>query len=73
EERYIDKTNRIVTAPEDLQKLFSKNKKAKEVFESLSFTHKKEYVLWIVQAKKEETRTARIEKTIQMLIAGGKK
>jgi len=72
EDNYIDKEKRIVKAPKDLEKLFSKNKKAKEVFESLSFSNKKEYVIWIIQAKREETRADRIEKTIKMLTSGKK-
>ena len=36
-------------------------------FESLSFTHRKEYCRWIAEAKKEDTRARRLEKAIQML------
>ena len=36
-------------------------------FESLSFTHRKEYCRWIDEAKKEETRTRRLGKAIEML------
>ncbi len=41
-------------------------------FEKLSFTHRKEYVRWITEAKKEETRVARFEKAIAMLHKGVK-
>ena len=50
--------------------LFTKNRNAKEVFDELAFSHKKEYVEWITGAKKEETRTARLEKTIEKLTSG---
>jgi hypothetical protein len=36
----------------------------------LSFTHKKEFVVWYSEAKKEDTRTRRVEKMKQMLSAG---
>jgi hypothetical protein len=36
-------------------------------FNSLSYTHRKEYIRWIESAKKPETRTVRLQKTIQML------
>lgn len=36
-------------------------------FENLAFTHRKEYVRWIKEAKKEETRHRRIAKAIEML------
>ncbi len=38
-----------------------------ESFENMSFSHKKEYILWIKEAKKEDTKIKRVEKTIQML------
>ncbi|MGB6745592.1 MAG: YdeI/OmpD-associated family protein [Terracidiphilus sp.] len=40
------------------------------VFEKLSYTHRKEYCRWIAEAKKEETRTNRIVKAIEMLRKG---
>jgi hypothetical protein len=36
-------------------------------FEELSYTHRKEYCRWITEAKKEETRSKRLEKAIEML------
>ncbi len=40
------------------------------VFEKLSYTHRKEYIRWITEAKKEETRVARSAKAIDMLRNG---
>ncbi len=42
------------------------------VFEKLSFTHRKEYIRWITEAKKEETRMARSTKAVAMLREGVK-
>ena len=39
-------------------------------FESLSFTHRKEYSRWIAEAKKDETRARRLDKTIELLTNG---
>jgi Domain of unknown function (DUF1905)/Bacteriocin-protection, YdeI or OmpD-Associated len=36
----------------------------------LSFTHKKEFIVWYSEAKKDETRARRVEKMKQMLSAG---
>lgn len=69
---YINAEAKIITAPLELEKLFAENGKAKEFFESLSFTNKKEYVVWITGAKKEETRIARLEATIEKLNNGRK-
>jgi hypothetical protein len=41
-------------------------------FERLSYTHRKEYVRWITEAKKEETRQSRMAKAIAMLQKGVK-
>ncbi len=40
------------------------------VFEKLSYTHRKEYCRWITDAKKEETRSKRLWKAIEMLKKG---
>ena len=68
----VDREKRVVTAPKDLQKLLGKSAGARETFDSLSFTNRKEYVLWIVDAKKPETRLARLTKTVEMLALGKK-
>jgi hypothetical protein len=41
-------------------------------FEKLSYTHRKEYCCWITEARKEETRSNRLEKAIEMLSKGVK-
>lgn len=61
EEKHIDRVKRIVTLPEDMEKELQRNKKALEKFNSMSFTHRKEYVLWIIEAKKPETREKRLK------------
>jgi uncharacterized protein YdeI (YjbR/CyaY-like superfamily) len=40
--------------------------------EKLSYTNKKEYVLWILSAKQEQTRHIRLEKMVALLLAGKK-
>jgi hypothetical protein len=68
----VDRKNRVITAPKDLQALFKKSAKAKAFFESLSFTHQREYVQWVVEAKRPETRTDRLTKTVEKLSKGKK-
>jgi hypothetical protein len=41
-------------------------------FEKLSYTHRKEYVRWIEEAKKEETRQNRMARAVAMLRKGVK-
>jgi uncharacterized protein YdeI (YjbR/CyaY-like superfamily) len=67
-----DSEPRLVEVPADLLKELKKDKEAKTFFDKLSYTHQKEYVTWITEAKKEETRQNRIAKTIEMLKEGKK-
>jgi hypothetical protein len=62
-----DTEPRVIEVPADLMKELKKDKEAKALFDKLSYTHQKEYVSWITEAKKEETRQNRILKTIAML------
>ncbi len=52
------------------KKLLNKNKKAFETFNNFSYSHKKEYVEWITEAKTEETRNKRIATTLEWLADG---
>jgi hypothetical protein len=66
-----DTSVRTVEVPPELAKLL-KNEKLLPVFEKLSYTHRKEYVRWITEAKREETRQARLAKAVTMLRSGVK-
>jgi hypothetical protein len=65
-----DTEPRVIEIPAELKKAFRTEKDAKANFEKLSYTHRKEYVTWINEAKREETRQNRIVKTIEMLKQG---
>ena len=67
-----DTSPRVVELPEGLKRAFQTEKEAKAFFDKLSYTHQKEYVSWINDAKKEETRQARVIKTIEILKKGKK-
>ncbi len=53
--------------PEKFEMALNKNKKAKAAFEKMSYSHQKEYVQYINEAKREETRESRISKSIEKL------
>lgn len=59
-----------VTVPADLKAALAKNAKAGKTFENFSYSHKKEYVDWITDAKREEARTKRLKLAIQWLAQG---
>ncbi len=65
--QYVDPKTKAVRLPDEVAALLKKNKKAQTFFDGLSFTNKKEYIEWIVTAKREETRNERIAGTIERL------
>eukprot|EP01137_Pigoraptor_chileana_P029458 Opistho-2@14725 len=69
---YIDVANKKVNLPEDLAIALAKYPAAATFYEALSYTNKKEYVLWILTAKQEKTKQERLQKTIEKLLEGKK-
>jgi hypothetical protein len=67
-----DAEPRVLEIPMDLARELNRDKEANAFFDKLSYTHQREYVLWINEAKKEETRQNRIVKSIDMLKKGKK-
>ena len=63
-----DTSTRDIEIPPALRKALGAQLTAR--LQALSFTRKKEVVLWYQEAKKEETRARRIEKMKEMLSAG---
>lgn len=68
--QYIDSKNKKIIVPDDLQQQFYQHKKAETFFNNLAYTHRKEYVVWIVSAKQQITRDRRVQLTIEKLMAG---
>jgi hypothetical protein len=56
--------------PIDLRAALKKSAKARTTFQDFSYSHKKEYVEWITEAKREETRRKRLATTIEWLSQG---
>jgi uncharacterized protein YdeI (YjbR/CyaY-like superfamily) len=56
--------------PGYFSKALNKNKIALKTFSDLSYSHKKEYLEWITEAKREETRDKRINTAIEWLLEG---
>jgi uncharacterized protein YdeI (YjbR/CyaY-like superfamily) len=50
----------------------SVNKKAENYFNSLAPSYKRQYIGWIMDAKREETRKKRLQEVIGLLDAGKK-
>ncbi len=56
----LDTQRRVVTVPDDLAGALAADPSAAAGFEALSYSHRKEYVDWIEEAKRPETRERRI-------------
>jgi hypothetical protein len=66
----LDSGPREVTVPGDLAAALAQDDTARASFDGLSYTHRKEWVRWIEEAKKAETRATRLAKTVESLRAG---
>jgi hypothetical protein len=62
----------VPSMPADLAEALRNAPQALAFFEQLAPTHRKEYILWIEEAKKPETRQNRVVKAVEMLVAGKK-
>ena len=66
----LDTEPRTVTVPGDLSAALAADPAAEKAFAAMSFTHRREYVDWIEEAKRAETRTRRISSTLARVREG---
>ena len=64
----LDTKPRTVRVPKDLAAAL--DEKTRAAFNSMSYTHRREYVEWIAEAKREETRRRRIAKAVELIGEG---
>jgi len=64
---WVNPETKEIKLPDDLAVALKKNKKEAAYFDTLSFTNKKEYIEWIVTAKREDTRKERVKGTVERL------
>lgn len=64
---YIDAKTKTIKLPDDFAAILKKNKAQQQFFDALSFSNKKEYVEWIVSAKRDETRMQRLKESMERL------
>ena len=70
--KWVNAETKEVKLPDDFAIALKKNKPAAAFFQSLSFSNKKEYLEWIVMAKRPETKAERINGSIERLEKGWK-
>lgn len=68
-----DAEPRDVELPAELAAALAADRKAADVFDKLSLSHRREYAKWVAEAKHAETRANRGAKTIHDLLEGGAK
>jgi len=66
----LDLAPRTVEVPEDLAAVLSADSAARATFDTLAPGQRKEWIRWVTEAKKAETRADRVVKTVEALAAG---
>ncbi|MBI3850638.1 MAG: YdeI/OmpD-associated family protein [Verrucomicrobia bacterium] len=64
------KETKELLLPSDFKAALKKNKRAMTSFENFSYSQKKEYVEWIVEAKRDETRKHRLTTALEWMAQG---
>ena len=64
----LDSAPRDVAVPDDLAAAL--DGETRSFFDALAASHRKEWVRWVEEAKKPETRAARLARTVESLRAG---
>jgi uncharacterized protein YdeI (YjbR/CyaY-like superfamily) len=65
-----DTEPRVITPPADFARALKANKEAQATWDTLSYTHRREHVEHVEEAKRPETRQRRLERSIALLAAG---
>lgn len=59
----------MTAVPDDLAVALA-DARVRELFDRLSPSHQQEYVSWVEEAKREETRKTRVGRTVELLKEG---
>lgn len=65
-----EKEKQQLETPDYMQKALKKNKQAEKVFDTFSYSKKKEYIQWLEEAKTEATRSKRLEQAVEWIAEG---
>ena len=66
----LDTAPGTVRIPSDLRRALDEDSAAQASFSKMSYTHRREYVDWIQEAKRPETRARRVAKTVERVREG---
>jgi len=65
----VDHSARTIDVPAELTRVLEAQPEARAAFESLSYSHRKEYAEWVAGAKQDKTRVSRAEKAVPLILA----
>jgi hypothetical protein len=66
----LDEQPRVVEVPADLAEALVHDAAARAAFDEMSYTHRREYVDWIAEAKRPATRARRVAETVERVRSG---
>jgi len=69
--RSVPDRSRSVRAPADLLAALKNNARARAAYDEMSPSHKREYIEWITEAKRDETRKRRVAAAVEWMAEGG--
>jgi hypothetical protein len=69
---YIDVEKKLITLPLEMEEILGRSFAAMSFYQSLSYSNKKEYVIWILSAKQANTKADRLDKLVEKLLEGKK-
>ena len=69
--RQVPDRSRSVRAPADLLAALKNNARARAAYDEMSPSHKREYIEWITEAKRDETRKRRVATAVEWMAEGG--
>ena len=64
------KGNRVLRVPDFFMEAVRRNRKALRTFDGFTYSHRKEYVEWVTEARQEETRSRRLKTAIEWMAEG---
>ncbi|HEY6697473.1 MAG TPA: YdeI/OmpD-associated family protein [Acidimicrobiales bacterium] len=68
----LDGEPRVVEVPADLAEALADDTTAQAAFDKLSYTHRREYVDWVAEAKRPATRARRVAQTVERVRTGAR-
>ncbi len=66
----LDEEPRVVEVPPDLAEALDGDAGARAAFDRMSYTHRREYVEWVADAKRPATRARRVAETVERVRPG---